>query len=177
MSRKITENEWLEDFKDFVEAKDASVPEDVSKKILSYVHRALNPSAWVVFLKLLSIHAVVGTLSLGVCNQFGMSPFHTGFSLSEYFMKFGHSVCMTLCGFLFLGLTVSFSKIVLRPEEFIVLKRNTFVQVFFLSLASIVAFLAFGAELVFGALALWLVGALLGGLATIQLIGPRIRTS
>ena len=111
MNPRITEKEWLEDFKDFVTAKEVAVPEDVSKRILNYIHRDLNPSSWLVFLKLLGIHSIVGTLSLAMCDQFGMNPFNTSFSLSQYFMRFGYSFCMVLCGGLFLGLTGIFSQI------------------------------------------------------------------
>ena len=169
MNPRITEKEWLEDFKDFVATKEIAVPEDVSRRILSRVHRDLNPSSWLVFLKLLGIHSVVGTLSLAICDQFGMSPFNTNFSLTQYFMKFGHSFCMMLCGFLFLGLTGVFCQTVLRQEEFLVLKKNAVIQVFFISALSLVSFVAFGREFVFGAFLLWILGALIGGIASIRI--------
>jgi hypothetical protein len=175
MNPRITEKEWLEDFKDFVTTKGVAVPTDVSNKILSRIHRELNPSSWIVFLKLLGIHSVVGTLSLAVCDQFGMSPFNSGFSLSQYFMKFGHSICMVLCGILFLGLTGVFSRTILRQEEFLVLKKNVLIQVFFLSLLSLVSFIAFGGEIIIGVAILWFVGALIGGVTSIQMLSLKSR--
>lgn len=52
-----------------------------------------------------------------------------------------------------------------RPEEFTVLRRNAWLQVFGLSMISLGIFLVAGAEiaLIFGIL--WLVGAVLGGVA------------
>lgn len=176
MNPRITEKEWLEDFKDFVETKEVIVPHEVSQRILTRIHDDLNPSSWVVFLKLLGIHSVVGTLSLAVCDQFGISPFNTGFSLSQYFMKFGHSFCMVLCGFLFLGFTGAFCQIFLRQEEFLVLKKNLLIQVFFLSVLSLVSFIAFGGDIVIGVAILWLVGALVGGVTTIQVLSQKWRT-
>ncbi|MGE3680191.1 MAG: hypothetical protein AB7G93_00605 [Bdellovibrionales bacterium] len=170
MNPRITEKEWLEDFKDFVTAKEVAVPEDVSERILNYIHRDLNPSSWLVFLKLFGIHSVVGTLSLAVCDQFGMNPFNTSFSLSQYFMRFGHSFCMFLCGFLFLGLTGIFCQVVLRREEFLVLKKNVFIQVFLLSVLSLIFFMVFGVDIVIWTFLLWLIGALLGGLSSIQIL-------
>lgn len=175
MNPRITEKVWLEDFKDFVETKGVDVPEDLSQRILSQIHKDLNPSSWLVFLKLFGIHSVVGTLSLAVCDQFGMSPFNSGFSLSQYFMKFGHSVCMVLCGILFLGLTGVFGRIILRQEEFLVLKKNVLIQVFFLSLLSLVSFIAFGGEIVTGVAILWLIGALVGGVTSIQVLSLKLR--
>lgn len=175
MNPRITEKEWLEDFKDFVATKEIAVPDQVSKQILSRIHSDLNPSSWIVFLKLLGIHSVVGTLSLAICDQFGMNPFNMSFSLSQYFMKFGHSFCMTLCGFLFLGLTGFFSQVIMRQGEFRVLRKNVLIQVFILSLLSLVFFIAFGVEIVIGTFILWLVGALIGGLASIRILNLRIR--
>lgn len=163
MTPKMTEKEWVEDFREFVTTKGVSVPEELSNKILSHIHKVMHPSAWLVFAKLLGIHAVVGTLSLAVCNQFGINIFNTNFSLSDYFMKFGHSVCMTLCGFLFIGLSVSFAFLLLNQEELWVFRKNSFIQIFSLSLFSLVSFLAFGAEVVLSIGALWLFGALIGG--------------
>ena len=112
----ITEKEWIEDFQEFVRSESVPVPESVSKAILSRISKDLNPSPWIIFIKLLGIHAVVGTLSLAICNQFGINPFSTEFSLSDYFMKFGHSTCMFLCGVLFVGSSLFVSNSLLRPE-------------------------------------------------------------
>ena len=177
MNPIITEKEWLEDFRDFVTTKEVAVPEEVSKRILNSIHRDLNPSAWIVFLKLLGIHSIVGTISLAMCDQFGMNPFNTSFSLSQYFMKFGYSFCMILCGVLFLGLTGIFSQMFLNREEFSVLKKNVFIQTLFLSLFSLTVFIAFGAEIVIGTFILWLIGALFGGVVSIRMLSPRIHTA
>ncbi len=167
---KFTEKDWLEDFKDFVQADGTSVPKEVSDKILKRVHYDLNPSAWLVFAKLLGIHFVVGTLSLAICNQFGLNPFHTDFSLSEYFMKFGHSTCMALCGVIFIGLTIALGRLFLRREELLVLSRNAPLQVFGLSVLSMAAFIGFGAEIVLGIGILWFLGAMIGGVVAAKVI-------
>lgn len=170
---KRSEKEWLEDFKEFVNSEGVSVPREVSSVILKKIHADLNPSAWVVFLKLLGIHAVVGTLSLSICNQFGLNPFHTGFSLSEYFMRLGNSTCMVFCGVLFIGLTVLLGHFALRREEFMVLSRNAPLQIFGLSALSLAAFIGFGAEVVLGIAVLWIIGAMLGGILAAKVFTPR----
>ena len=140
------------------------VPEAVSQSLFETVRADLNPSAWAVFVKILGIHSIVGFLSTAVCDQFGMSPFQSGFSLSEYFMQFGHSVCMFLCGLLFMSLGVAAARIVLSLEEVRVFRSNAFLQVFVLCLISLGTFLALGAEVVFVFAMIWFVGSLLGGL-------------
>lgn len=161
---KITEKEWLEDFKEFVGSESTAVPKEISDQILKKIHSDLNPSSWLVFSKLLGIHLVVGTLSLAICNQFGLNPFQTNFSLSDYFMRLGHSTCMVFCGVLFIGLTVTLGNFVLRREELLVLSRNALLQVFGLSVLSLAAFIGFGAEIVLGIAALWFLGAMVGGI-------------
>lgn len=162
---KISEKEWINDFQEFVKSEGSAVPEEVTNAILSKVRKDLNPSAWIVFSKLLGIHLVVGTLSLGICNQFGLNPFQTNFSLSDYFMKFGNSTCMFLCGVIFLSLTISLSRFLLWPEEFRIVKKTAGLQIFALSMISLGIFAAVGAELVFSFTLLWLAGSMLGGLA------------
>ncbi len=169
MNDKRNENELMNEFKEFVKS-DAPVPRELSEKILNFVRNDLTPTSMFVFTKILVIHSFVGTLSLAVCDQFGINPFNTGFSLTHYFMKAGHSFCMTLCGFLFLGLTTVASRFLLDRNEFLVLKQNTFLQVFFLSLLSLGFFLLLGAKIIFSAAAFWLFGALLGGVLIIYLI-------
>jgi hypothetical protein len=170
---KITEKEWLEDFKEFVEADGVPVPKKVSSQILKKVRSDLNPSAWLVFAKMLGIHLVVGTLSLAICDQFGLSPFDSNFSLSEYFMRLGHSTCMIFCGVLFIGLTVTLGHFVLRREEFLVLSRNAPLQVFGLSVLSLAAFIGFGADIVLSIAALWLLGAMIGGVVAAKVFISR----
>lgn len=170
MSPKITEKEWAEDFRDFVNSQGEPVPEELSQKILRRVHLDLNPSAWLVFLKMLGIHAVVGTLSLAICDQFDLNPFRTEFSLSQYFMKFGHSACMVLCGVLFIGLSILLAGIVLRKEETRVLAKNAPLQAFGLGVLSLAAFAALGAQVVLWFGTLWLVGAMIGGIGTAKIV-------
>jgi hypothetical protein len=162
---KFTEKEWIEDFQEFVKSEGAVVPKDVTATILSRVHKDLNPSPWLVFSKLLGVHAIGGTFSLAICNQFGISPFQTGFSLSDYFMKFGNSTCMFLCGLIFLSLSLLLSRLLLRPEELVVLKRSAGLQVFGLSMISLGVFAILGAPLALSVALLWLAGAMLGGMS------------
>ncbi|PWU19700.1 MAG: hypothetical protein C5B49_05380 [Bdellovibrio sp.] len=164
---RISEKEWIEDFQEFVhgEGEGTPVPKHISRAILNQVHRDLNPSAWLVFAKLLTVHAIVGTFSVLICNQFGINPFQTNFSLSDYFMKFGHSTCMVICGALFIGLSVLFCRNLMGPEQLRVLRKNAWLQVFGLSLISLGSFAALGASLTLAISSLWFIGAMVGGTA------------
>src|SRR5690606_26669721 len=108
----------------------------------------LNPSPFRVFGKLLGIHSVVGFFSLSFCHQFELNPFKTSHSLDNWFMAVGgHSVCMIVCGVLFLGLSVLASGYFLSLEEARALRRTGFPQSFALGTLSLILFHSVGAEL------------------------------
>lgn len=159
----ISEKEWMNDFQDFMRGESTAVPQGVTERIFSLVRKDLNPSAWICFSKLFGIHLVVGTLSLSICDQFGMNPFGTGFSLSTYFMKFGHSVCMSLCGFVFFTLSLLLAWILLSRDEMGVVRKNSWIQLPSLALLSLAVFAAFGAQIFLAIGILWFLGAMASG--------------
>lgn len=163
MNKNMNEKEWLNEFSEFMESDIITPPEALSQKILSRTKKLINPSPWLVFLKLLGIHSIFGTLSLAICNQFGLNPFNTHLSLSEYFMTFGHSVCMTLCGVIFVGFSLLAAWMILSRDEFYVIKKNYLIQVFSLSFLSLAVFVALGAHISLSIAILWTMGAVLGG--------------
>lgn len=163
MKNSRNENEWLSDFNDFMDSANNQPPEKLSLKILQRTQKLLNPSPWIVFIKLMGIHVVFGTLSLAICNQFDMNPFNTHLSLSEYFMSFGHSMCMTFCGFIFVTFSLLAAWTLLTRDEFYVIKKNYFIQAFSLSFLSLATFVALGAHVSLSIAILWTLGALIGG--------------
>lgn len=163
MKKKLNENEWLKEFNEFMSAQPIEPPKHISDLILMNVKKMMNPSPWIVFLKLLVVHSIFGTLSLAICNQFGLNPFNTQLSLSEYFMTFGHTVCMPLCGVIFVSFSVLAAWMILNRDEFRVLKKNYFIQIFSLGFLSLATFMALGAQMSLGLSILWLTGALIGG--------------
>lgn len=163
MKNNINEKEWLKEFNEFVSCEDLHPPKAISEKILVKTKKLVNPSPWLVFLKLVGVHAVFGTLSLAICNQFGLNPFNTHLSLSEYFMTFGHSICMTLCGVIFVSFSLFAAWMILSRDEFFVIKKNYLIQVFSLSLLSLAIFIALGAHMSLGIAVLWILGAIAGG--------------
>ena len=160
---------WLSEYEAFLKSDDAVVPKETSEKLFSRMQEFVNPSAWVVFFKVLGIHIAVGFLSLSVCHQFGMNPFGTESSLDDWFMSmWGHSTCMIACGTLFVGASFLTAGYFLSIEEVGALKRTEFIQTLGLGATSLAIFAAVGAELAVTFAGLWLLGALIGGfLATV----------
>ena len=159
--------EWTREFNEFC---DESSNVEAPSHLFNSIRAKLFPNPWKVFSKITIIHGIVGFLSLGICNQFGLNPFNTAYSLSDLFMKTaGHNFCMLACGILFISTTYLFSNIFLTFEEFESIRKYEWLQLGVLSLASLASFYFFGAELVGTFVGLWLLGAVLGGFLSIEI--------
>lgn len=169
--KNSNENEWLRDYEDFLKSDGQDVPNDLKNKVFSNIQKLLNPTAMMVFLKILGIHLSVGFLSLSVCHQFGINPFNTEKSLDSLMMSVGgHYFCMFGCGVLFVSLSLFAAGYFLTVEEVNALKRTEFLQTLVLGVISLGLFAAFGAELAFGIAAIWLIGGLIGGFAATEVM-------
>lgn len=170
---KNNHNEWLKDFDQFLsgESESANVPKEIEDKVIGRIHTLLNPSSYMIFSKILGIHLIVGFLSLSVCHQFGLNPFHTERSLADWFMTMGgHHICMMLCGTVFLSLTFLASGYFLTLEEVKTLRRNEFLQSLVLGIVSLALLVLVGAEIAMTFGLLWLFGGLLGGFLATELV-------
>lgn len=157
-------NEWLNEYQDFLNSENVQVPKEVDSSLMLKMQPLINPSARIVFLKILAVHLVTGFLSLAVCHQFGLNPFNTNYSLADWFMKVGgHSICMIGCGITFVSVSLFAAGYFLTIEEVKALKRTEFLQNLTLGLFSLGLFAAVGAELAVGMAGLWLLGSLIGG--------------
>lgn len=167
----IKDKKWLSEYEAFLKSEEVKVPTEISERVFSRMEKLINPNAWLVFAKISGIHLAVGFLSLGICHQFNMNPFGTKYSIAEWFMAMGgHSICMILCGGLFLGLSVFVAGYFLTIEEVKALKRTEFIQTLSLSVASLTVFAFFGGEFAVTFAGLWLLGALMGGFAATEIV-------
>lgn len=165
-SKKL-QNEWIKDYQEFLASGEGSAPQALSKKILDQVSHLLNPSPLKVFAKLSLIHFIVGFVTLLFCPQFGLS-LTSSMGLMHYLMPFGQEVCMLGCGAFFIGTSLLIASVILKPEEIRVLRRGKVIQLASLSTLSFGAFIALGADIVVGLGLVWILGAILGGAATLE---------
>ncbi len=167
---ELKNEQWLREYNEFLK-HERPVPQDVSNQVFSKIRGLLNPSAFMIFTKVLVIHLAVGTLSLAVCHQFGLNPFGTEKSLADWFMSVGgHGFCMIGCGVLFTALSILAAGYFLTSEEVRVLRRTEFLQALCLALFSLGVFAFFGAQLALTFGGLWLLGALIGGFAATEVV-------
>lgn len=158
---------WMKEFQEFSQIKSESVK--TSASLFQSVKNRLFPNPWKVFGKISGIHALVGFLSLGICTQFGLNPFNTTYSLSEWFMRTGgHSVCMVFCGIFFIACTYLLANMILNLEELEAVRKYGWLQIGILSIGSLAAFYFFGGEIVLSFGLFWILGAFLGGLLSIE---------
>src|SRR4051812_39054524 len=102
---KFPDANIAEEFRKFLLSPEVNPPSQLSTKILTDVHRELNPPQKNVFLKMLGIHAFVSLFSLSVCSQFGLQSFQIFDVMSIFMSAVGHTYCMALCGGLYLGIS------------------------------------------------------------------------
>ncbi len=163
--KEISPNDWEKEFREFLDAPTLEPPKSISNKVFEAVSNELNPHAWAVFLKLLGITTISGILSLAVCPQFG---FGNSFWLMRSFMRFGPHVCSIACGAIFISFGIILSFFLLRPEELRVLRKTRFLQLAVLSGLTLSGFICAGAEVFLAVALFWLLGAVVGGLLTLE---------
>lgn len=157
------------DFLDFINSKGVNPPEELSNKILSFVKADLNPSHQIVFSKILSIQAFIGFLTLVFCPQFDHS-LTNNYELFHYFHhKFGESICMALCGSIFVGSGALFAAYLLKPVEVRKVKESKFLYYTFISILALSSFFVLGSEIYLNLASYWLLGAIIGGLLIFEL--------
>ena len=168
------------DYVDFLLSEDTLPPTELDKDTLSFVKYELNPSAKIVFLKLLGVQGLIGFLSLFFCPQFNLS-LTNNMELFHYFHhRFGQSICMILCGSIFLGSGAIFASYLLKPNEVEKIYQSKFLYYMALSILFLCFFLIFGVETYIGLVLPWFIGASLGGLVVFELnraIRVRLLTS
>lgn len=165
----------MNDFNDFLNAPEISPPTSVTSNVTSKVHRDLNPSNFRVGAKILGIHAGLSLVTLSICSQFGLQLFSV-MDLMQSFMRIaGHTYCMAFCGALYIGSSAFALSLLLSPEEVLTVRRNRILQFLILSGVSLAAFIFFGAEVLLVPALLWIGGAFLAWVASVE-VGWSIRT-
>lgn len=166
----LKNEQWLKEYNEFSKSS-AVVPHDLSAKVIGKVGSLLNPSAFLIFVKVFGVHLAVGTLSLAFCHQFGLNPFNTEKSLADWFMQVGgHGFCMVSCGLFFTSISILSSGYFLTTEEVRVFRKTEILQALCLSILSLGAFAFWGAEIALTIAGLWMLGALIGSFAATEVV-------
>ena len=147
------------EFEEFLQGKKAKTTSSQDNKILEFVHKDLDPSRPIVFLKLALIQTIVGLLTLFFCPQFEIS----WTSNYEFFhilhRNLGPMACMAVCGTVFMGTGAFVASALLRFSEIQLILNSKYLLHFSLSGIALIFFLLAGAEVYFSFAIPWIVGA------------------
>lgn len=158
------------DFQDFLSSKKESPSKQASAKILNYVHSELRPSPKDVFLKLISIHAFIGLITLVFCPQYNLS-FTNSYDIFHYFHhKFGENICMVICGIIFIGTGSIFAASILKYNEINLIRRSKLLYYTSLSILAASILILIGPTTYLDLSLFWLLGASLGGLSFFEIV-------
>ncbi len=169
--------EWHSEFNSFMEEESVTPPLRIKDLVHEQIFRDLNPASWKISLKMVTVMLITLPLNLFLCPQFGMGFLEASglrSVLMPYIMIFGIYGCMALCGAIFIGTTTLIASFVFRPEEVKVIRSQRILQLSFLSLLALGSFVCFGADVFLSTGLVWLLGAVLGGAASLEL-GWRVR--
>lgn len=158
---------FTREFNDFMGSA-SGVPDSLRNQVRESVLRRLNPSPFHVFYKAGLIQVVVGLVTLAFCPQFGFS-LSGSHGLMHYLMRFGVEVCMVGCGALFAGTSLLASSWLLSRDEVRVFREHRVLQSGVLSLAAVGVFLCLGAEVLEVLTVFWLIGSVIGGIASLEI--------
>ncbi len=148
-------------------------PETLRKMVHEKISSILNPSSFIIFLKLVGIQIVVGTISLFVCPQFG-------FSFSSYpgiFHELHHispEACMLACGMFFVGLGVLLSVFIFSTDEIRIFRKYKFIKFLLLGSLFLLLFHFVTREVLINLAVFWLIGGVLGGTIILE-VGKKIK--
>ena len=113
----MTNKDFNKEYVDFMNTEGNEPPKHLSNSIMSYIKNELNPSHISIFFKLLSIHIIVGLLTLLFCPQFNFS-LTNNYELFHYFHhNFGTYACNFVCGVIFVGPGAIFAIQILNKAE------------------------------------------------------------
>lgn len=139
---RFKEKEWQSEFKDFSNPKNSIEPSSaLSNEILDSIRKKLSPTPWTIFVHLVSIQIIAGSLTLTVCPQFGIGPVGGGQGLVGFIEHYGPWVCGAFCGSFFLFFTAVIAGFWLSPAERKKITRHPVLTFSTLSLVSMSALL------------------------------------
>lgn len=178
--KSARQSDWEKDYLEFAQADQMIPPGRLTEKVFQTVRRDLNPSGKWVFGKVGLVHLVTGVMTLLFCPQFGIGWTESSHHFFHSLQNINLYLCSFVCGSIFLGSGSLVSAMVLRPEEFKILRSLKVVHFPLIALLGLAGLLFLRqAEFTWFEIAFWLVGGL-GTMftmtAVIQWLKSQVRT-
>ena len=173
------------EYRAFLSQQEISAPPALDIAVRREIRERLSPSFVQVWSKLGISHLAASLVTLSVCPQFQFRLLGEGHGLMGVFMDwFGPVGCTVACAVFFMGTSSVLSSWVLERDEIRELRGRTLPAVLGLLLPSLAFFALVGvmsgttglADFLQADTALWTLGALVGGWATLRAgLGMRLR--
>ena len=151
------------------------IPNSVNEKILSEIKARLQPKLSHLIGKVFLVHILTAVITLSVCPQFGFKLFKLPINLMNSFMAFGMPFCNFMCGLFFTATSMLMVSLVLSRDDLRALKSHKTLAASALILSSIGLFGIMNPNLFLEFSILWLVGAILGAVLTLE-VSSRVFT-
>jgi hypothetical protein len=177
MNEKCDLDNFSKDFTDFSKTVPVDPPEDFNLLISRDIHKNLRKDKISAIASVSLIHIVVGIFIIAICPQFDFQIIPNFAGLLTIFMKFGHNMCMFLCGSLFLSSSIVVSAFLLPQTYRRYLYSIRYYKITGLTLGSLVIFALISAVPITFSTILWVCGAILSGHLTSKLYIHRFEVS
>lgn len=115
-----------QDFSEFVKGPPETTPTHLLNNIQAQINSLENPGFKKVVSKLTGLHLFASGLTLSFCPQFGFNPFLDHHGITHYFMQWGETVCLFLCGAIYLGMSALVFRIFLSQQEWKKYRQHEF---------------------------------------------------
>jgi hypothetical protein len=152
------------DFQAFMNSQGLSPSEKLNDKILNFVKADLDPSHKMVFLKLLGIQAFIGFLTLTFCPQFKLSLTNKHDLFHYFHHNFGESICMIICGSIFIGSGALFAAYLLKSNEIKKIRESRLLYYTSISIVALSVFFLLGSDIYLKLTFFWFSGSTIGGI-------------
>ncbi|MBU6152823.1 MAG: hypothetical protein KGP28_00845 [Bdellovibrionales bacterium] len=93
------------------------VPEGLHERVRAELEARMKPSFFRILFSILKAQIILGALTLLVCPQFGIGPLGGGDGLMGWVESYGHLICGTYCGSIFVGLNVLYARFFLPLDD------------------------------------------------------------
>jgi hypothetical protein len=145
------------------------IPNSVNEKILSEIKGRLQPKLSLLIGKVFLVHLLTALITLSVCPQFGFKLLKLPINLMYSFMFFGMPFCNFMCGLFFTATSMVVAVVVLGRDELRALRYHKMLVAATLILSSVGFFGVMNPGLFLECSLLWLMGAILGIIVTLEI--------
>lgn len=148
----------------------SEINKNIEEALLKKIHNELKPSHKSLLLKVFFIHMLSAVITLSFCSQLGIKLFNIPFDLMKHLMIFGASYCDLFCAIFFTSTSFTLISLILKHDEIRFIKFNKTLFISFIILTTIGLFGIMNPEFFINFSILWLIGATLGSIVTIEVM-------